>query len=76
MLIMLQFWIMWMSASITILGVYFLFRNSWVYRQRLKLIDEDFMVYMTLPSYEAMLYGQGFWIWDIKYFIGRGAAKT
>jgi len=66
---MIHFWFTWMSVAVVILCIFFLFRNNWVYRQWLKLIDEDFMVYMTLPSYESMLFGRGFWVWDINYFI-------
>jgi hypothetical protein len=44
-------------------------RNLWVYKIRMRLIDEDFELYRSLPSYDAMLIK--FWIWDVNHFVRR-----
>ncbi|MET0439171.1 MAG: hypothetical protein ABW043_16930 [Devosia sp.] len=66
-------------GSATAFTLFMLARNSWVFKQRMKLIRQSaydpatntLSPYASLPSYEAMLWR--FWIWDINKFIG-GAA--
>lgn len=47
--------------------VFFLFRNNWVYKQRIDWINKDVYQYDRLaPSYWYMLFH--FWIWDMHKF--------
>jgi hypothetical protein len=48
-------------------------RNHWVCKVRSEVLYSDGGIeeYNTLPSYEKMLYGWGFWRWDVKYFLGK-----
>jgi hypothetical protein len=55
------------NICLMILGVFFLFRNSWVYRQRSKLLDSDRDKYYQLPPYDDMVIR--FWIWDVNKFL-------
>ena len=48
---------------------FMLIRNHWVFKNRCKLIDSDFVAYKKLPSYDYMFYR--FWIWDMKKFKQR-----
>ena len=43
-----------------------LFRNSWVLRKRLDLLNRDINEYKKLSSYDSMVYK--IWIWDINRF--------
>lgn len=45
-----------------------LYRNTWVCRERIKLIDKDYAKYKKLPSYETMLWGDKFWRFDINIY--------
>ena len=50
---------------------YIMFRNDWVYRNRIRLINkcetlEDFIAFRRLPSYSRMMWK--FWVWDIEKF--------
>ncbi len=47
--------------------IFMLFRNKWVYNQRIKLLDHDSIKYRKLPDYDTML--NTFWIWDVNKFI-------
>jgi len=37
----------------------------------MEILDKDIQLYYTLPSYEEMLEGHGFWVWDVNYFLGK-----
>lgn len=43
-----------------------LWRNEWVYRVRVKMIDDDFERYKRLPSYLSMFLQ--IWVWDVNKF--------
>jgi hypothetical protein len=60
--------ILW-SVQVLMLALcaYMIIRNQWVYRNRLKLLNNDWDTYKKLPSYHAMM--RRFWIWDINKFI-------
>jgi len=50
---------------ITVVFCFFmLFRNDWVFKQRQRLLDENFFEYSKYWSYEKML--QKFYIWDVE----------
>lgn len=55
--------------------VYIFIRNFWVCSRRSEILEnskwEGFIhkPYDLLPSYNEMLIGHGFWIWDIKYYL-------
>ena len=50
--------------------IYALKRNEWVLSQRLKALQGcDPSRYHRLPSYDRMLLGHGFWVWDVDYFL-------
>lgn len=56
-----------------IILIYALARNEWVYKERIKLMYDNISLYEKLPSYDEMLYGHGFWRWDINYYLkGKG----
>jgi membrane-bound metal-dependent hydrolase YbcI (DUF457 family) len=46
---------------------YMLFRNEWVYRNRIKQIEEDIDVYTQMPTYNQMMY-KYFWVWKFENF--------
>lgn len=55
----------------------FLIRNEWVFRNRMRILDESDWVhgrhvpYCYLPSYDEMM--RRFWIWNADRFLdGRG----
>ena len=60
-----------------ILLFYILIRNEWVFRKRVEVLQEssfdgkNLIPYDNLPSYEGMLWGHGFWRWDIKYYLSK-----
>ena len=47
-------------------SLYIILRNEWVFKQRMKAIDEGY--YESLPSYGYMLYEHPF-CWNIGKFI-------
>jgi hypothetical protein len=49
-------------------------RNNWVYKVRLKMIDDDYETYHRLPSYDYMC--DCWWIWDVKKFIDKKDPKA
>lgn len=51
-------WLVFIAASI-----YMLIRNSWVCRNRIKLIYLDMSAYDAAPSYDVMLH-RYFWDWN------------
>ncbi len=51
--------------------MYALKRNEWVCEKRKEILDKDIHLYYTLPSYNEMLGGHGFWVWDVNYFLGK-----
>lgn len=55
------------SAVVLLFGLYMLFRNSCVYRFRMKIIDTDVYLYRRLPSYTEML--SRFWVWPLRKFL-------
>lgn len=61
--------IVWLSflALVILLAVLTLIRNDWVFRNRVKMVWDDFEGFKQLPSYEAMLFR--FWVWDVKKFL-------
>ena len=71
----LAIWGLFMCGATLVACFYSLARNNWVLRKRLNLIDTDYHAYKKLPSYTQMLYGHGFWRWDIEYFIKLGEGK-
>ena len=71
----LAIWFLFVCISAAVVCVYSLIRNNWVLEQRITLIENDYQAYGKLPSYNAMLYGHGFWRWDIEYFIKLGDGK-
>lgn len=60
-----------------ILVCYFLIRNEWVCRKRVEVLLEssfdgkNLIPYDNLPLYDEMLWGHGFWRWDIKYYLSK-----
>lgn len=56
---------------------YALLRNSWVYKQRNKILrsstfdGKEFIPYSSLPAYGEMVDSHGFWIWDINYYLSK-----
>lgn len=49
---------------------FMLARNQWVYRQRMAVLNADYLIYKSMPSYETMM--RKWWIWDAAKFIGTG----
>ncbi len=47
--------------------IFMLFRNHWVYKQRISLLSKDYHLYKRLPSYNHMMLT--FWIWNVKRYI-------
>lgn len=45
-------------------------RGEWLYRVRVRLIDEDFATYQRLPSWRVMFWR--FWVWDVTAFLRGG----
>ena len=56
--------IAWMLMFIS---VYMLFRNQWVYNQRIYLINTNFDLYLKLPTYDCMMFK--FWVWNVDKFL-------
>jgi len=54
-------------AACTALSILMSVRNEWVYRNRMRLIDESLDQYDSLPSYNQMFIK--FWIWDVNKFL-------
>lgn len=54
-------------SVILFIAVFIEIRNKWVYKNRIKLIDDDWKAYKKLPSYNQMMFK--FWVWDINKFI-------
>jgi hypothetical protein len=54
----------WIMITIGWLLIWFGYRNTWVYRQRVCLSVDD---YVRLESYSTMMWK--FWIWDVREFI-------
>lgn len=50
-------------------GAYLIFRICRISKFRINLIGEDFIAYLSLPSFENMLLH--FWIWPLSRFITR-----
>ena len=49
-----------------------IYRNKWVYKERSKLLKKNFDDYMTLPSYNEMFNGCGWYKkWNIKNYINK-----
>ncbi|PKB90925.1 hypothetical protein A8A01_03195 [Ewingella americana] len=48
--------------------VFMLHRNSWVYKQRMKVLhgENGFNEHQKLPSYDYMM--RKFWVWDVNKF--------
>lgn len=55
-------------VTVWLVGFYLLNRNIWVYRQRVRLIMNDWDTYKKLPSYDYMMYRK-FWVWNINKFL-------
>jgi len=55
------------SVIFIFITVFIWIRNNWVYKNRIKLIDDDWEAYKKLPSYDQMMFK--FWVWDINKFI-------
>lgn len=55
------------GMTTTFFCVFMLFRNKWVYDQRIKILDSDLSKYRKLPDYDTML--NKFWIWNVDKFI-------
>jgi len=53
--------------SVILLSKVLLYRNNWVYKNRIALIKQDLGTYNKLESYYQMVFK--FWIWDINKFI-------
>lgn len=56
----------------TLVSVFGIIRNSWVYRARMKIlydpdIQEALRMYNRLPSYLEMM--RRFWIWRVEEFL-------
>lgn len=66
-----MFWTIILIILVTELCIvaYVNIRNQWVYEQRIRLVLKDMETYHKLPSYNHMLYGHGFWKWDINYYL-------
>lgn len=47
--------------------VFIWIRNVWVYKNRIKLLRDDYETYQKLPSYHQMMFK--FWVWNINKFI-------
>lgn len=43
------------------------YRNYWVYKTRMKLLDENYEKYKQLPSYHFMFWH--FWIFNVDSFL-------
>jgi hypothetical protein len=56
------------SMILLVFCVFMLYRNRWVYRERIKAIS-DYEKYCRLPSYDFMMLH--FWVFDINWFLGR-----
>lgn len=54
-------------SVILFIAVFIEIRNNWVYKNRIKLIDDDWKAYQKLPSYDQMMLR--FWVWNINKFI-------
>ena len=55
-------------SVISLFIVFFIWiRNIWVYKNRIKLIGDNWEAYKKLPSYDQMVFK--FWVWDINKFI-------
>lgn len=56
------------TAVLTVIVLFFMVRNEWVYRKQIGLINDwGFDSIDALPSYSVMLLK--FWVWDITKFI-------
>ena len=67
---MLQFIIFIVLPILILTGafaVFMLFRNSWVFKNRIRMIDEDYEKYHCLQDYNYIL--NRFWIWDFDKFL-------
>ena len=54
-------------ALFTIIAtIFMLFRNKWVFNQRIATLNTDMKEYGKLAEYNTMLFK--FWIWDIEKF--------
>lgn len=45
-----------LAIATVFIGVFFLIKNQAVYNFRMKIIDADYRLLKTLPTYEQMLY--------------------
>ena len=52
-----------------VICLYSLTRIEWVGRQRVNLINSDYLKYKTLPKFCGMADGKYFWCWDIDKMI-------
>ena len=65
--------IVWTLIGILVFCVLMLFRNSWVYKVRIAVLDNSrwdggkHVEFKSLPSYDYMMLR--FWIWDVKKFL-------
>lgn len=55
------------SVILFFIAIFILIRNEWVYKNRIKLINDDWESFKKLPSYDQMMFK--FWVWDINKFI-------
>ena len=55
------------SVILFFIAVFIWIRNKWVYKNRIKLINDDWESFKKLPSYDQMMFK--FWVWDINKFI-------
>jgi hypothetical protein len=54
-------------SMLVLIEICFLIRNHWVYKNRIKWIEQDVFEFQKRAiSYSAMLFQ--FWIWDMKKF--------
>lgn len=51
----------------TLILIFLFIRNEWAYRERIKLLNSNFDLYLKLPSYNKIIFS--FWIWNINKFI-------
>lgn len=56
------------SCALLLLGCfYMLFRNYWVYKNRIRLLHNNYPAYQKLPEYDTMMLR--FWVWDVREFL-------
>ena len=67
-----------MILGIALMGlalcIYMLARNEWVFRLRMRVIDENMEAYDAMPTYGEMMY-KYWWVWRSKYFYSSNTER-